>query len=67
MNNEDLSAKVFEDFLSFLYTGEVSENVNTMDLFAIATKLKVDRLKVISIKEMPKKFSTSLSNTNQRN
>jgi hypothetical protein len=45
---EDLSAEVVEDFLRFLYTSKVSENVNAMDLFAIAAKLNVQRLKLIS-------------------
>jgi hypothetical protein len=44
---EDLSANVVEDFLCFLYTGKVAENVNAMDLFAIAAKLNVQRLKLL--------------------
>jgi hypothetical protein len=44
---KDLSAEVVEDFLHFLYTGKVAENVNAIDLFAIAANFNVQRLNFI--------------------
>ena len=44
MHIEDFSAETVEDFLHFLYTGEVQAE-NAMDFFAIATKYEVKLLR----------------------
>ena len=44
MHIKDFSAETVEDFLHFLYTGEVQAD-NAMDLFAIATKYEVKLLR----------------------
>jgi Leucine-rich repeat (LRR) protein len=49
---QDLSAEVVEDFLRFLYTGELSDDVNAMDLFAISAKLNVEHLQTIYVDMM---------------
>ena len=41
----DVSAAAVEQFLTFIYTGEVSEVVDVKDLFILASKYKILRLK----------------------
>ena len=60
MNNEDLSAKVLEDFLSFLYTGEVSiesnfDQGNAQKVCNLALKYESVELKNFAFREISKK------------
>lgn len=42
---DDFSAEVVEEMLQFLYTGEVKDEKNAMDLYAIAGKYEISHLK----------------------
>lgn len=44
---EDFSAESVEEFLKFLYTGEIPDQKNAMELFALASKYDVAQLKQI--------------------
>lgn len=48
MTVEDLSAEAVENFLIYLYTGEVSFRMNSLEVFALATKLEVSEMKLIA-------------------
>jgi BTB/POZ domain len=48
MKIEDLNAEAVEEFLRFLYTGEISSEVHSFELFALASKLKVHELKSLT-------------------
>lgn len=49
MKIEDLSAEAVEEFLWFLYTGELSDKTkNATEIFALSTRLKVPELKSIT-------------------
>jgi BTB/POZ domain len=45
MTIDDFSADVVEEMLKFIYTGQLKNNSNAMDLFAIASKYDVAKLK----------------------
>lgn len=45
---DEFSANVVEQFLSFLYTGDIPDGSNALELFAISCKFEVDELKDIS-------------------
>jgi hypothetical protein len=42
---ENLAAESVEQFLRFIYTGELSEKFNTKEVFALAAKFKIEALK----------------------
>ena len=61
MKIEDLSPKAVEEFLRYLYTGKLPKNnENSMDIFALASTLKVPELK----NEMQKLILYQLDNEN---
>lgn len=64
MKIQDLPADAVHDFLRYLYTGEYPENVNIMDAFALAAKLKVTELREICEKMI---CENVLSNLNAYN
>lgn len=47
MEIPDFSAEIVEQFLHYIYTGEIKDQTNAMDLFAIASKYNVIKLKSI--------------------
>jgi Leucine-rich repeat (LRR) protein len=51
MKIEDISADAVEEFLSFLYTGKLSNDTeNEMEIFSLASKLKVPELQSLTEK-----------------
>lgn len=48
MNIQNLSAEAVEKLLSFLYTGEISNNDHAFELFALASKLKIHELRLLT-------------------
>lgn len=51
---EHLDPIVVEDFLRYLYTGQLSMNCNALDVYAIAAKLNIPILKIICEKRIMK-------------
>lgn len=47
MEIKEMEAETVEDFLRFLYTGDVPDGTNVIKLFTIAAKLEVPGLKSI--------------------
>lgn len=47
MEIKDISAEAVNDFLRYLYTGEMPDPNNALNVFALAVKLEVDELKLI--------------------
>ena len=52
MHIEDLSLKAVEKFLRYLYTGKLPEDLNSMEIFALASKLKVRKLQSVLEKKV---------------
>lgn len=47
MEIPDFEAAIVEQFLNFLYTGEIRDKANAMNLYAIAAKYDVQQLKTV--------------------
>lgn len=45
LNIEDLQEKSVEDFLRYLYTGNITEDINAEEIFSLAAKLNIPELK----------------------
>lgn len=48
MTIADFNSSVVEQFVGYLYTGEILDETHAMDLFSLATKYDVPKLKTIS-------------------
>jgi Leucine-rich repeat (LRR) protein len=60
MKIEDLCAGSVEEFVRFIYTGEIKTKANPMEIFALSSRLKVEKLAKIS----QEKVLLNLSETN---
>ena len=60
MKISDLSSESVEEFLHYLYTGEISETTkNVMEIYALASKLKVPELRITSEEIILKQLNQS--------
>lgn len=56
---EDFTASAVEDFLKCLYTGEIEDEANTVEIFALAAKYNIQDLKTICKNIILKKIDGS--------